>query len=329
MNLKKILAMLLAVVMLLSFAACGETKDEGNTNPVTTEPQQTEPQETEPQVTTPQLAEVNFFTMSITDADGVAKSLYASPNGDEENTVYVDFVDAIIKRGNVADGAMEAITNTLASSGLVELDGKNEGEPSEVNASMYVTLTDGSDISADFYGEIPEAFLNGYAAMKACFDTLTADMEEYVPQPMEMGEIADSDRAALDVILESMDLQNADNYVINGIAKDEFFGPSLGLSFDEGIASGLSFSSQMMAVAYSLNIVTLAEGTDAEAVAKDFETNIDWTKWLCVQPTDALIATNGNQVLCLLGSDDFFDMSAAAIEDAGWTTYTTLDNPNM
>lgn len=329
MNFKKILAMLLAVVMLLSFAACGAAKDEGNNNPATTEPQQTEPQETEPQETVPQLAEVDFFTMSITDAEGVTKSLYASPNGDEENTVYVDFMDAIIKRGNVAAGAMEAITQALATSGLVALDGRNEGEYSDVSASMYITLVDGSDIAADFYGEIPEAYLNGYAAMKACFDNLTADMSEYIPKPMEMGEIAESDRTALNAILEGMNLQNADNYMINGIVKDEFFGPSLGLSFVEGIASGLSFTSQMMSVAYSMNIVTLAEGTDAETVAEDFETNVDWTKWLCVQPTDALIATNGNQVLCLLGSDDFFDMSAAAIEDAGWTTYTTLDNPNM
>ncbi len=329
MNFKKTLAMLLAVVMLLSFAACGETKDKGSNTPTTTEPQQTEPKETEPQETNPELAKVDFITASITDAEGVTKSLYASPNGDEENTVYVEFVDAITKRGDVKDGAMEAITQALATSGLVELDGKNEGEYSEVCASMYITLVDGTEITAEFYGEIPEDFMNGYAAMKTCFESLTAELPEHISEPMVVGEVAENDRTALDAILANMSLQNLDSYVINGIAKDEFFGPSLGLSFDEGIASGLSFTSQMMSVAYSLNIVTLEEGTDAESVAKDFETNVDWLKWLCVQPTNALIATNGNQVLCLLGADDFYDMTAAAIEAAGWTTYTTLDNPNM
>ena len=190
--------------------------------------------------------------------------------------------------------------------------------------------SDDSMISADFYGEIPEAFLTGYAAMEACFDILTAEMPEYVAVPMEMGEIADSDRAALNTILENMTLEGpADSYAITGFAKDEYFATSLGLSSDEGVASGLNFAPMMMSVAYSLNIVTLEEGADVNAVAEDFENNIDWLRWVCVQPSDVLIATQGNQVLCLLGADAFYQMTATAIEAAGWTTYSTLQNPNM
>lgn len=331
MNFKKILAFLLAVMMVMSFVACDGAKDltdDKENNATTTAPQETEPEETEPEDTKPQLAEVTFITMTMTDADGVSKSMYAYPN--ENGTVHVDYVKDITKRGEISGDAMATITNALAASGLVELNGKMEGEYSEVCGSMYISLSDDSMISADFYGEIPEAFLTGYAAMEACFDTLTADLAEYVPAPLENGEIAETDKTALNAILSGMTLEGpADSYAITGFAKDEYFATSLGLSSDEGVASGLNFAPMMMSVAYSLNIVTLEEGADVNAVAEDFENNIDWLRWVCVQPSDVLIATQGNQVLCLQGADAFYRMTATAIEAAGWTTYSTLQNPNM
>ena len=329
MNFKKILALLLAVMMVMSFAACGETKDEGGSNATTTAPQETEPQETEPEETEPQIAEVTFFTMTMTDEEGnTVSSMYAYPG--ETGTVHVDYVKDITKRGEISGDAMATITEALAASGLVELNGMSEGDYSAAGGAMFITLSDDSTLSADFYGEIPEEFLNGYAAMEACFDILTADLEEYVPAPVEGGEIAESDRTALNAILENMTLEGpADSYAITGFAKDEYFAESLGLSSDEGVASGLNFAPMMMSVAYSLNIVTVEEGTDVNAVAEDFESNIDWLKWVCVQPSDVLIATQGNQVLCLLAADAAYTATATAIEAAGWTTYTTLQNPNM
>jgi len=329
MNFKKLLAMLLAVMMLLSFAACGETKDEGKDN-TTTEPQKTEPQETEPQETDPQLAQVSFFTISLTDEEGNTKSIYVMDN--EDGTAHIDYVGQIVKRGELDASVLTTVTDAFAASGLAELNGKNEGDPtvSVACGSLYASLSDESMITADFYGEIPEDFVNGYAAMETCLDTLTAEMPEYVPAPMEMGEIAESDRTALNAILSNMTLgAAAESYAISGVAKDEFFGVTLGLSSDEGVASGLNFASTMMSVAYSLNIVTLEDGADVNAVAADFESNIDWLKWVCVQPSDVLIATQGNQVLCLLAADEAYTMTADAIAAAGWTTYTTVHNPNL
>lgn len=330
MNFKKILAMLLAVVMLLSFAACGETKDEGKETPTTTVPQETEPQATEPQATKPTLAQITFFTISMSDEEGNIKSIYVMDN--EDGTAHIDYAGSIIKRGELDSSVLATLTEALSESGLVELNGKMEGDStmSMVAGSLYASLNDDSMVSADFFGEIPEEFLNGYTIMEACVEMLTAEMPEYVPAPMEMGEIAESDKAALDAILPGMDLGvPADSFAINGIAKDEYFAAALGLSSDEGIASGLNFAPLMMSVAYGLNIVTLEEGADVNAVAEDFKNNIDWLKWVCVQPSDVLIATNGNQVLCLLGADEAYTITAAAIADAGWTTYATLTNPNM
>lgn len=330
MNFKKILALLLAVVMVLSFAACGETQEEDKENVTTTEPQETEPQETGPQSTEPQIAALSFLTISISDEEGNTKSIYVMDN--EDGTAHIDYVGDIIKRGELEDTILTTLANALAQSGLMELNGKNEGdfEVSNATASLYAELADGTTVSADFYGIIPEEFLNGYDVLAGSMDMLTAEMAEYVPAPMENGEIAESDKTALDAILSTLDLgAPADSFVINGIAKDEYFAGMLGLSSDEGIASGLNFGSMNMSVAYSLNIVTLAEGGDVNTVAEDFEANVDWLRWICVQPSNVLIATNGNQVLCLMGADSAYTNTAAAIEAAGWTTYAALENPNM
>ena len=330
MNFKKILAMLLAVMMLLSFAACGETKDEGKENPTTTAPQETEPQETEPEETKPAAAQVTFFTINLSDEEGNVKSIYVMDN--EDGTAHIDYTGSIVKRGELDVSVLATITEALNASGLVELNGRSEGDStmSMASGSVYASLDDDSMVSADFYGEIPDEFLNGYAAMEACVEELTADMPEYVPVPMEMGEIAEADKAALDAILSGMELDApADSFAISGIAKDEFFAVSLGLSSDEGVASGLNFAPLMMSVAYGLNIVTVEDGADVNAVAEDFKNSVDWLNWVCVQPSNMLVATNGNQVLCLLGSDEAYTTTAAAIEAAGWTTYATLTNPNM
>ena len=85
----------------------------------------------------------------------------------------------------------------------------------------------------------------------------------------------------------------------------------------------------MNASAYSLVIVTLAEGADAAAIATSFEENIDWLKWICVQPQSAAIAIKDNQVLCLLGSNEIFAQTVTAIDAAGWMPVANLENPNL
>lgn len=52
-------------------------------------------------------------------------------------------------------------------------------------------------------------------------------------------------------------------------------------------------------------------------------------KWVCVIPSNALIAENGNMVLCLMGSDTMYSQTAEAIEAAGWSNIATFDNPDM
>jgi len=85
----------------------------------------------------------------------------------------------------------------------------------------------------------------------------------------------------------------------------------------------------MMTTAYSLVIVTLEDAANAETVCSNFESQLDWLKWVCVAPSDALIAQKDNMVLCLMAYDDLYVQTANGIEAAGWSTMKTLNNPNM
>lgn len=324
---KKIIALLLAMLMIASFAACGSTGNE------TTEP------ETTVENTTEELTEGNneegtsaegieYFSLTLGENYDSIKSLSAYYN--EDGTVAVEYTGDIRKMGNVEASAMATIAEALENSGLAALNGQEDYQEGEANGSMYITYFDGTMLSAGFSGVIPTEFTSAFAAMDTCFQTITADIPEYVPQPQVMGEIADSDKTALDAILAGMTLEAPDAFIISGVAKDEFFATTMGLSSDEGIASGVLFKPMMMPGDYSLSIVTLAEGTAAEDVVDSFVNAMDWRKNICPPyPATALIATKDNQVLCLMGSEDLYTQSSSAIEAAGWTTAQTLTNPDL
>lgn len=329
---KKIIALLLAVVMLMSFAACGGNNDATET---TTEPA-IEETTTEPAVedtteggeNTGDLSSgFTYFSLNYGESLDSVKYLTVMPN--EDGTLNVDYQGEIRKLGDVSGDAASTILTALETSGLIALNGAEVYAEGEASGSMYIELADGTSYTANYYGEIPEEFVNGYTAMDTCFQTVTADLPEYVPQPVVSGEIAEGDKAALDALLANMTLEVPDSYMIMGVAKDEYFAASVGLSSDEGVVSGVSFAPMMMSVAFSLNIVTVEDAANAETVAQNFVDNIDWLKLVCVQPGNALVAVKDNQVLCLLGDGDLYNQCVSAIEAAGWTTFQTLTNPNM
>ena len=326
---KKIIALLLAMLMLLSFAACGGTNNETTAPDTTEETTEAATEETTEGTTESGTAAQGLDSISLTYGQNLDNIQMMNVYNNGDGTYSVDYMGQIRKVGSLDAAAMETIDQALQSSGLLELNGQSEYQEGEASGSYYVSYADGTMYSADFSGVVPEAFLTGFTAMDTCFQSITADIPEYVPEPMLVGEVAESDRAALDAILANMTLDMPDSYMISGVAKDEYFASTVGLSSDEGIASGVSFSAMMMTTAYALNIVTVEDGTSVDTVAEDFNTTLDWAKWVCVMPSNALIATKDNQVLCLMGSDDLYNQTVSAIEAAGWTTVQSLTNPDM
>lgn len=321
MMMKKITSLLLALMLVASLAACG-----GNNEP--TEPEVTDPVETEPaQVAT--IDPVSYLQLSLQEAGQSMKILSAYPN--EDGSVYVELVGEVTKKGNVDAAALNTITYCLEKSGLMELNGQSVYEDGEAMAGAYVTYGEDGYISADYTGKIDQAFIDAFTAMEDCFKELTADMAEYVPAPQEMGIISDADRLAINEILENMQIEGIDAFTIANLdtADSESFCYAAGLSSVEGVESALQFAPNMMTTPYSLVIVTLTDAANADAVAKDFENNIDWRKWVCVAPSNAAIAVKDNQVLCLIGGEDLYTQTITAIGEAGWAPVANLENPDM
>lgn len=322
MKLKNILALALALIMVMSFAACGGN-DTPDVETTTTEPETTVNNE---------LPDTNISYFSLSLGENADSNAFLSAYTNEDGTVFVQYMGDVRKETNMEMAALNKIAAAFEESGLTALNAQEDYQEGDASASMYVcyTTADGEEyVTCGFSGVIPEAFLNGFNAMKAVFEEVLADVPEYVAQPLVMGELTESDKAAIDGILAGMELEAPDAFTISNVANDEYMGAALGLSSVEHVASGLIFAPMMMTTPYSLSIVTLDDAANAEAVAKNFSESIDWQKWVCVNPESALVAVKDNQVLCLIGAGDIYSASATAVEAAGWTTYTTLANPNM
>ena len=322
---KKFISLLLMAALMLSMVACGTTAQEPATTPATTEPK---PQETI-QATVPAEVEnpVTFFSLSLGENYDSIASITVFSN--EDGTVHVEYVGSEKKVGDFDAEIFQGISAAFAATGLADLTGQDVYEEGEANGSMYVEFADGTAASVGFSGKIPEAYTQGYAAMDAYFQTLVADLPVYVAQPMVMGDV---EPALLDTVMQIMNgtgIQNLDGFAISQLAMDDTFAFSAGLSGAEGITAAVNCAPMMMTTAYSLVIVTLEDASNAEAVAADFESNLDWRKWVCVAPSSALLAQKDNMVLCLMADGDLYSQTLTGLEAAGWTVTKTLENPDM
>lgn len=313
---KRLTALVLAVLLVLSMAACA--------------PAEKAPAETTVPATVPVYAEVEnpvtFFSMTLGEDYENIGSLTAFLN--EDGTAYVEYVGENKKIGTLDANIFHGITAAVEASGLAELNGQNVYADGEANGSMYITYADENMLTCDFGGEIPQAYRDAYAHMGAFFRELTAQMPEYVPQPQVLGEVEESILTELTSIIGGSGIQNPDAFSISPVVKDEFFAFSLGLSSEEGIASAALCQGMMMTTAYSLSVVRLEEGADADAVCADFAANVDWMKWVCVMPDKAMVAVKDDLVLCLVAEGQLYSLTAIGIEEAGWTVVETMENPN-
>ena len=336
-NIKKLIACLLCLALILSLAACGSSNTDSSsptdveTSPETeptpdTQPEQSDETENADDV----IAEgsyVTYLSLYLAENADSYKSLNAYDDG--MGGVYVDFQSEIRKAGSLELSAFEELTAALRTSGLAALNGQSEYTDGEGYASMYIELSDGTYLTADYSGTIPEAFANGFAAMEQSFTDLTAEMPEYVPQAQVMGDVSEELLAAMQEIVNNSGMTGLDSLAISDIPMDEYFSFTAGLSSADGIAAGAACTAMMMTTPYSLVIVKLDDAADTEPVRADFEASLDWQKWVCVLPTNALIAEKDGMVLCLMGSDSMYLFTADAIEAAGWNNIVTYDNPAM
>lgn len=336
--LKKILSMMLAVLLVLSMAACGNSQQqpqETTGQPAeTTKPTQQTENTTPPDVQSENTqapatldSGVNYLSMNYS-LDGTQQYLLnAYDNGD--GTIYVEMVGEVRKVAYMDPAVMETITQAVADSGAPALHETHEYEDGLAYGGIYISFVDGSMIAADFGGTLPQSFMDVYSAMEEAFGELLKDTPEYVAQPQVMGEVDSARLEALMSLAYGSGIEPLDSLVIMEIPMDDAFGFLAGLSQTDGIVGGSQCNHMMMTTAYSCVIVTAEDASETNAIVRDFSLHVDWLKWVCVAPTHAFVAVKDNMVLCVMGSDQLYYGTKSAADADGWTILEELENPNM
>lgn len=267
---------------------------------------------------------IDFFSISL--GENYSDILQMTVFYNEDGSVYLEYVGEEKKVGQFDANVMHGITTAFLESGLTELNGQQVYEEGEAFASMYVSLADGTSFTADYSGQIPQAFQTSYETMDQFFTDLTSELPVYVPRPLIQGAVEEDLLKPVMDILDHSGIEALDAYTITQVPKDEFFAFTAGLSSDVGIEGAVICAPMMITEAYSLVIVKL-DDAKAEDVCADFEKNLDWQKWVCVAPDRAMIAVKDNMVLCLMGYYSAFSATEIGIRETGWTEVKTLDRP--
>jgi hypothetical protein len=248
----------------------------------------------------------------------------------DDGTASVDYQGEIRKSGTMDVSILADVATEFANSGLVALNGQEEWADGEASASMYVEYANGNTVIANFSGNIPQAFIDGYAFMDSAVSALIAEIPEYVPQAQVMGNVDATVLTEMQTIIGATSMP-LDTLVISEITKDDadVFSFSTGLSSSTGIANVANCSSMMLTTAFSLVVVTAEDAANIADIRADFESNMDWGKWVCVRPTGAVIAQKDNMVICVMAADDTYVAVKGALENGGWTELTTYTDPDM
>ncbi len=328
---KKIVAILLAVLMLVMCTACGGKETTGDNNNAVEEVYDASKVYDLPEAAAADSENpIIYFSMSKGDyATGESKYMTASLN--EVSVTDFDFSGEERKVGKFSAEALDFITVEFEKTALASLNGQSVYEEGDAYCSLYIQYADGTMISADFSGSIPEDYTNGYAAMEKAFGVLADALPKYVAQPSVAGEVNETEYNEMLSVLLASGIEGLDAFMISNIDKTdaEIFCYTAGLTSAEGIASGTVCQPMMMTTPYSLVIVTVEDAANIEAVRNDFTNSIDWMKWVCVAPTNALVAQKGNMVLCLMASDTLYNGTADALGAAGWSETVEFANPNL
>ena len=325
---KKIICMLLSFMLLLSLAACGNREETKTTIPETTQEttQETTAETTEPEA--PAESVTGFYMDLKQPADEEAAYLLANIN--EDGSAHMEYKTASGRKIAEMDAVvLEQLAKAYRLSILSQFNGQEVYD--DGSASCCVSISIGEETcSYNYYGEnVPEEYATVFADMEALFVQLMASVAEYVPSMLVQEDVNEEHLSIVTEIMNNSGYSALDSITVMNVPADENFGYMAGLSTSDGIQVCTSLTHMMMTTPYSMVVVTLAEGTEAATVVADFKNSIDWGKWVCVNPSSAIIATKDNMVLCLIGLDELYTGTAAGVETTGWTVVETLKNPNL
>lgn len=310
MNMKRILAALVAGLMTLSLAACGNSASNSN-NDASKNP-------------------IKSFSASYGETmdDTVYVNIFPA---ETEGKFMLDYTSADkMERGTVDESLLNTLTELYAKSDLASLNEKNEYGDGDASASMSLEFADGSMFSCAFGGEIPEQFVTGYKAMEEAILSAMETMEPYRAEvPFDEAVNADA-KAELEALFAHLSNQALENTMATNLpSDDENYIYSAGIEANADIASTTVVQNMMGTIPHSMVLFQLNDGADAAALQNTLMEKADWRKWVCVSPDMALTASKGNNVLFVMTLSDINTELTPALEAEGWTINATAENPDL
>lgn len=310
MNMKRILAALVAGLMTLSLAACGNSASNSN-NDASKNP-------------------IKSFSASYGETmdDTVYVNIFPA---ETEGKFMLDYTSADkMERGTVDESLLNTLTELYAKSDLASLNEKNEYGDGDASASMSLEFADGSMFSCAFGGEIPEQFVTGYKAMEEAILSAMETMEPYRAEvPFDEAVNADA-KAELEALFAHLSNQALENTMATNLpSDDENYIYSAGIEANADIASTTVVQNMMGTIPHSMVLFQLNDGADAAALQNTLMEKADWRKWVCVSPDMALTASKGNNLLFVMTLSDINAELTPALEAEGWTINATAENPDL
>ena len=92
----------------------------------------------------------------------------------------------------------------------------------------------------------------------------------------------------------------------------EYFKSYTGLATDENVEQAAVSEALISSQAYSLVVVKVNEGADAEAMAEEMKAGINPAKGVCVEADDLDVVVNGRYICLAMISSEYAEMATAA-----------------
>jgi len=205
---------------------------------------------------------------------------------------------------------------------IVEIAGIDSYERSTVedgdeNATFHVMYKSGNQTVCDFVGQIPEDALASFDLVNDFFVELMKDVP-VAETKFTVGENVD-DGLVSAIKSAFKEVKRSDTLCIYNADGTEAV---LSITDTDGIRTAAVCVPEMSTTPFRLEIAAV-EG-EPEALAAQFEKNINWGQWVCVCPDEAWIGCKDNLVMYVIGDDVTVKDLATGAESEGWTEYAAL-----
>ncbi len=262
---------------------------------------------------------IHYFYLRLGPMDGSEKAISAADLTDGTCKVYVNGSER--REGLYTDAVLDAVARVLAGFDLAPLDADVSSEDRSAAGCLSIVFTDGNRVSANFE-TIPDEAVTLYDALAPMFAKLAEDLPLYRRTPTVSEAV---DPAILREARYLLYLLDPDCERTLHITR-HFYPNDAGLSPDtEGVAATATCSVSDENPVFC-SFARAEDPARLPAVCEDYKNHIAWDFSDKGTATDAVIATKGDLVICVVSKGEIFTAFRDILKEAGWREAEVIKN---